>query len=235
MLFSYWTIRSLTYLILILFLSCSPLSKYSPKDWAWALPEIRAFEKLDQNNNYPNNAILFLGSSSIRLWKTLKADMKPHNVIQRGYGGAHFRDLIFFTERILSDHSLKMIVCFVANDISGSSDDESPRKVLRLYQYFINQVRSTYPKIPIIQISITPTQSRWYKWNQIRKLNGLIEEFCKKNENLFFLDTVPEFLDLNGKPKPELFVSDKLHLNEMGYSVWNKIIRSKIDELIPMK
>ena len=88
------------------------------------------FEKLDSQVNYPDDAILFIGSSSIRLWKTLDKDMEPYNVIQRGYGGANFRDVIYFTERILADHKLKMVVCFIANDISGSSDDGSPREVL---------------------------------------------------------------------------------------------------------
>ena len=94
------------------------------KDREWAFPEIEAFEKLDSQINYPDKSILFIGSSSIRLWTTLKDDMVPYNVIQRGYGGAHFRDIIYFTERILADHNLKMLVCFIANDISGSPDDE---------------------------------------------------------------------------------------------------------------
>ena len=67
------------------------------KDREWAFPEIEAFEKLDSQINYPDKSILFIGSSSIRLWTTLKDDMVPYNVIQRGYGGAHFRDIIYFT------------------------------------------------------------------------------------------------------------------------------------------
>lgn len=80
--FSYWFLSCTT----VLFISCSPLKKYDAKDRAWALPEIEAFEKLDASKDYPDDAILFIGSSSIRLWKTLEEDMEPFNVIQRGYG-----------------------------------------------------------------------------------------------------------------------------------------------------
>ena len=48
------------------------LKKYDAKDRAWALPEIEAFEKLDASKDYPDDVILFIGSSSIRLWKTLE-------------------------------------------------------------------------------------------------------------------------------------------------------------------
>jgi hypothetical protein len=117
------------------------LKKYDPKDRAWALPEINAFEHQNATTDYSEDAILFTGSSSIRLWKTLAEDMVPYPVIQRGYGGAHFRDIVFFTERILADHSLSMVVCFVANDISGSPKDESPKEVLSLFKLFVKKVR----------------------------------------------------------------------------------------------
>ena len=87
-------------LVLLIVSGCSPLKKYQPADRQWALPEIRAFEELDAVNDYDKEAILIIGSSSIRLWKTLAEDMAPFPVIQRGYGGAHFRDMVFFTDRI---------------------------------------------------------------------------------------------------------------------------------------
>ena len=215
----------------LLFISCSPLKKYDAKDRAWALPEIEAFEKLDETRVYPDDAILFIGSSSIRLWKTLEEDMKPFNVIQRGYGGAHFRDMVFFTERILADHKLSMVVCFVANDISGSSRDGTPKEVLGLFKLFVKQVREKHPTIPILQIAVTPTKSRWKYWDKINQVNNLIKAYYEKRENLYFVNTVPAYLDKDGQPKPEWFVSDQLHLNTEGYEVWNGLIKSEIERV----
>ena len=225
--FSFWFLSCTT----VLFISCSPLKKYDAKDRAWALPEIEAFEKLDETRVYPDDAILFIGSSSIRLWKTLEEDMKPFNVIQRGYGGAHFRDMVFYTERILADHKLSMVVCFVANDISGSSRDGTPKEVLGLFKLFVKQVREKHPTIPILQIAVTPTKSRWKYWDKINQVNNLIKAYCEKRENLYFVNTVPAYLDKDGQPKPEWFVSDQLHLNTEGYEVWNGLIKSEIERV----
>jgi hypothetical protein len=213
------------------FISCSPLKKYNPGDRSWALREISTFEKRDKSTNYPEGAILFIGSSSIRLWKTLKEDMAPFPVIQRGYGGAHFRDMVFFTDRILADHNLSMVVCFVANDISGSPKDGSPKEVLKLFKLFVKQVRDEHPEIPILQIAVTPTISRWKYWKDIKKLNKLIDSYCKNTENLHFIDTVPTFLNADGQPKSELFVKDQLHLNTKGYEAWNSMIKSEIERI----
>lgn len=221
---------SLLFLLNVFLFSCGSLKKYPAKDRAWALPEIEAFEKLDAASDYPANSILFVGSSSIRLWKTLKQDMEPYPIIQRGYGGAHFRDLIFFTERILSDHQIQMLVCFVANDISGSPQDERPKQVLKLFKFFVKQVREKHPQIPILQIAITPTKSRWGKWSEIDKVNQLFKTYCEKTKNVYFVNTVPAFLDEKGMPKPEWFVSDQLHLNKKGYGVWSSLIRTAIEE-----
>ena len=218
-------------IVWLLLISCSPLKDYNVKDRKWAFPEIEAFERLDKTQSYAEDAILFIGSSSIRLWETLTEDMKPYPVIQRGYGGAHFRDMVFFTDRIMSDHQLSMVVCFVANDISGSEQDGTPQEVLKLFKHFIKQVRVKYPTIPIMQIAITPTKSRWSLWPEIDKVNALMKGYCEKTDNLYFIDTVPEFLDEKGQPKTQWFIKDQLHLNEKGYEVWNRIIKREIEKV----
>ena len=221
--------------IMFLFLySCSPLRNYPEADRAWAIPEIEAFERLDKTVTYPENSLLFVGSSSIRLWKTLAEDMAPYPVIQRGYGGAHFRDLVFYTDRILADHALQMVVCFIANDISGSPKDSSPKEVLQLFKVFVNQIREKHPDLPILQIAVTPTPSRWRLWNEIRQVNSLLEDYCASQKNLYFIDTVPRFLDEKGQPKPEWFVKDQLHLNATGYTEWNAIIKAEVERVLSL-
>ena len=154
--------------------------------------------------------------------------MQPYPVIQRGYGGAHFRDLVFFTDRILADHKLSMVVCFVANDISGSPQDGTPKEILRLFKLFVRQVREKHPQIPLLQIAITPTKSRWKYWDKINQVNTLIQAYCNKTENLYFINTVPTFLTETRGPKPEWFIKDQLHLNTKGYEVWSKLIKDEI-------
>lgn len=222
-------------LILLLLSGCSPLKQYGENTYAWALPEIEKFKTLDAVTTYTPGSILFLGSSSIRLWDSLEEDMAPIPVIQRGYGGAHFRDLIFFIDTILNQHDLSMVVCFVANDISQSKSDESTEKILKNFDYVMRRIRKKHPAIPIVQLSITPTESRWHLWPQINDLNAGLKTYCESHDNTYFLETTPHFLNTEGFPKKELFRKDKLHLNKAGYALWKTLIKPELERILAVQ
>ena len=211
--------------------SCSLQKRYSPESYAWALPEIKAFERLNVQP-IPKNGLLFIGSSSIRLWKTLAQDMAPYPVVQRGYGGAHLRDAIFFSQALLGNGQPAMIIGFIANDIKGVPEDERPQRVKRLFKYFVKQVRKRYPKTPFLWVEITPTQSRWAQWKAIQKVNQKIKDYCEKKANLYFVETATAFLTAEGLPRTELFVEDQLHLNQQGYALWSRLIKQEIEWLL---
>lgn len=221
--------------IFLLLSGCSPLKQYDEKTYAWALPEIEKFKQLDDSTTYAPGSILFMGSSSIRLWKTLVEDMAPLPIIQRGYGGAHFRDLIFFVDTILNQHDLSMVVCFVANDISQSKADESTEKILKNFDYVVRRIRKKHPAIPIVQLSITPTESRWHLWPQINTLNASLKAYCETHKNIYFLETTPHFLNAAGEPKNELFRKDKLHLNKAGYALWKSLIKPEVERILAVQ
>ncbi len=53
--------------------------------------DIRAFERRDATNPPPQGAILFIGSSSIRMWEALEKDFAGLRVINRGFGDPRLR------------------------------------------------------------------------------------------------------------------------------------------------
>ena len=118
------------FLILLFFIACSPVKKYQdlPEVKAWE-NDIHKFEQLDKSEKYSEDAILFAGSSSIRLWTTLETDMAPYPVIQRGYGGAKLSDFAVYADRIFAPHPCRAIVIFIANDITGSDQIRVRRKL----------------------------------------------------------------------------------------------------------
>ena len=145
--------RKYIILFVLLFYSCSPIKKY--KNTASVFEkEILNLEKLDSIKQATKEDLLFIGSSSVRLWDEIKRDMSPYNAIKRGYGGAHYYDLIHFIERLVVNHSPKAILIFVANDITGSEDvfksraDLSPEEVKRLFEYCFNLIRKIHKDIP---------------------------------------------------------------------------------------
>ena len=217
---------ALTFLFLLA--QCSPLKQYPKSSYAWTSPEIEDFKALNKIDA-PDNALLFLGSSSIRLWATLAQDMAPYPVIQRGYGGAHLRDAIFYTEALLGEYQPARIIGFIANDIKGDPQDESPAKVKRLFKFFLKQIRKRHPETPFLWVEITPTKSRWAQWEDIQKVNQKIKVYCDKTPKVYFVETAEAFLTKEGLPRTELFVADQLHLNPQGYALWSSIIRKEIE------
>ena len=220
-------------LIALIFLSCNPLDKYRnlPEVISWE-NEILKFEQLDKTESYPSESIIFAGSSSIRLWSSLKEDMAPYPVIQRGYGGAKLSDFAVYAGRIFDPHECRAIVIFVANDITGSENDKSPEEVLRLYKNIVKTIRHKHKYAPVFWIAITPTSSRWKAWTDIQQANNLIREYSEKNKNLYFIKTEYAFLGPDGKPKDELFRDDLLHLNAQGYDVWKGIVKKELDSVL---
>ena len=232
--------KKLFYLVLIVLYSCSPLKKYNSTSQKWEV-DIAKLENLDNNEKYSENALLFIGSSSIRGWKSIKKDMAPYETIKRGYGGAHYSDIIHFSKRLVKNHKPKAILIFVANDIKGNNkndlysknlSDRNPFEVKRLFKFTVSQIRSIHKEIPIIAIETTPTPSRWSAWDKISKANDLIKNFCRSKSNLHFIQTRGEFIGKNGLPIENFFVKDMLHLNETGYSLWSRIIKANLKTIL---
>lgn len=223
------------FLLIISFvlLSCSPVRKYQdlPEVRSWD-KDIQKFEQLDKSERYQDDAILFAGSSSIRLWNTLEKDMFPYNIIQRGYGGAKLSDFAVYANRIFSPHNCQAIVIFIANDIIGTTQDKTPKEVAALFRNALKTIRKSHPSTPVFWIAVTPTPSRWKVWPEIQKANELIRNICEQKKNTYFIKTDFAFLDENGKPQDELFRDDKLHLTEKGYAVWTQIIKKELDKVL---
>ena len=180
------------------------------------------------------NAVLFAGSSSIRLWSSLEKDMAPYPVIQRGFGGSKLSDLAVYASRIVDPHPCSAIVLFVANDITGSDQDKSPQEVAALFRIILKTIRKTHPETPVFWIAVTPTAARWSVWDKIQEVNNRISDFCDKTDNTWFIRTDFAFLDGNGKPRTELFIEDKLHLNQQGYAAWTLIVKKELEKVVPV-
>ncbi len=191
--------------------------------------DILKFEQLDSTETYAPDALLFVGSSSIRMWNSIAADMAPYNVIQRGFGGSKLSDLVVYTRRIVSPHSCSAVILFVANDIVGNKDDKHPEEVAALFKQVVDTIRQSHPQTPVFWIETTATPSRWHVWEQASKANELIRQSCNRSSNTYFIKTRDLFLNKEGLPDSSLFVKDMLHLNEKGYEVWREIIKKEVE------
>ena len=187
--------------------------------------QIGDFLKWDSKNSVPDDAILFVGSSSIVSWAThdFFPDMK---VINRGFGGSHISDVNFFADSIVLPYKPKVIVFYAGdNDIAGQ---KSPQLVLEDYRRFVKLVRAELPKTPVIFIAIKPSIARWSLWDAMNQANCMINDFSSLDDKLFFVDISVGLLDATGKPDKKLFLKDGLHLSEAGYKTWTRMVKPVI-------
>ncbi len=196
--------------------------------WEQWRGEIEGLKARDTEEEHPDEAVLFIGSSSIRLWGSIEADMAPYHPIQRGYGGARFSDLAVFAEDLIAAHRFRGVVVFVANDVTGRDDDPEAGQVAQWFRMVAEVALRHQPEAMVFCVEVTPTPSRWHAWHAIREVNTALRAVCEGDPRLHYVATASRFLDGQGEPRAEYFVSDRLHLNESGYAVWAELIRSEL-------
>jgi lysophospholipase L1-like esterase len=177
--------------------------------------EITAFEKQDQEKMPPGNGVVFVGSSTIRLWKLDRSFPELH-ALNRGFGGSQLADSVHFAPRIVFKYRPRLVVLYAGdNDLAGR---KTPEQVFADFQTFATLIHKDLPKTKLIYLSIKPSVKRWNIWDKGQKANALIEAYCKEDPRRVFVDIAPAILGDDHKPRPDLFIADGLHLNEKGYA-----------------
>lgn len=199
----------------LLFSADSP----APNKWEKA---IKAFEEEDAKQLPQPGGVLFLGSSSIRLWD-LGNSFPDVKAVNRGFGGSQIADSVQFAERIVVPHQPRLVVFYAGdNDIAAG---KSAEQVATDFKALVGRIHAKLPKTRIAFIAIKPCPSRWKFYETQKQANKLVEEFTKTDSRLAYIDVVRPMLNAEGKPREELFRKDNLHLNDEGYKVWNEIVK----------
>jgi hypothetical protein len=187
----------------------------------------------DREETHPAEALLFLGSSSIRRWgDEIQADMAPWHPINRGYGGAKFADLVVLAESLMKPHQFKGLLIFVGNDVTGKDTDATPEQVADWFRQIAKGAHSHQPEAAVFCIEITPTESRWPAWPAIQQVNAALKEVCAEDPRRHFIPTASAFLGAEGTPNAELFVGDKLHLSRVGYEAWSGLLKTSLEQVL---
>jgi lysophospholipase L1-like esterase len=185
--------------------------------------EIQAFEVSDKTNAPSLGGIVFVGSSSIRLWKTLNQDFPGHPVLNRGFGGSEIMDSIYFADRIIIPYRPRLVVLYAgANDINAGKAAE---QVFGDFCALVAKIHAVLPQTRIAFISIAGNPARWAQVDRVREANRRIERYCATDLRLVFIDVFSHMLGPDGLPRPDLFVEDRLHLNEKGYAIWRELVK----------
>lgn len=185
--------------------------------------EIQAFKKADEKNPPEKGAILFVGSSSFKLWKNIEDYFPGYKVINRGFGGSGLNDVILYEDDIISHYKPKQVVIYCGeNDIAAGNITATD--VLQRFMELFNMVRKDLPGVPFAFVSIKPSPSREKFMPVIEDANIMIRQFLSSYPETVYIDVYHPMLDKDGKPRKELFLEDDLHMNEKGYAIWRDAI-----------
>lgn len=186
---------------------------------------IQAFEADARESPPPPGVVIFVGSSSIRLWDSLERDMAPLPVLNRGFGGSQVSHLVAFADRIVTPYAPSAVVVYSgANDLDASTG-KTAQIVIDDYRAFVAIVHEAHPGVPVYLLSIKPTKLRFSRWPLGLEVNRALEAWAREDPQLIYVDVATAMLDAEGKPRDELFVFDGLHLNDAGYALWTSILR----------
>jgi lysophospholipase L1-like esterase len=201
-----------------------PAAVPGPWDDAFA-----AFAAADREAPPPEGGVLFVGSSSIRMWPDLETSFKAKPVvIKRGFGGSKLSDCVQNLGRLVTRYRPGTVLVYAGdNDLAAGS---TPDEVLRRFTAFVEGVRRELPRTRIEYISIKPSPARRALQARIEDTNALIRQYVEAHPDLAYIDVYTPMLDESGRPRRELFLPDRLHLNAAGYALWKSIIAPYVQQ-----
>lgn len=187
--------------------------------------EISAIEK--RLKDAPKGGVLFLGSSSIRLWD-LEKSFPCKSYLNAGFGGSEIRDSTHFVPRLVTPLAPKTIVFYAGdNDIANGRNAD---QLAADFRAFCEAVHKDLPKCRVLYIPVKPSIARWAKFEEQKKANALIEKQCRSNDRHGYIDIVPAMIGPDGKPVADLYVKDGLHLSPAGYEKWTPLVKAALEK-----
>lgn len=198
-----------------------PLSAQDKADNKWE-DAIQTFEKYDQHNAIEPGGNLFVGSSTITRWKDISNYFPDHRVINRGFGGSQFSDLLLFVDRIIVPYKPSKVFVYEGdNDIASGKE---PEDIVRQAKELNELIKKKLPKTEVIFLSAKPSITRWNLKESYETYNSLLRAYATKTRKTRYADIWTPLLDSQGNLRPEVYADDKLHLNAKGYRALQPVI-----------
>jgi len=191
--------------------------------------EIRAFKHQDSLSFPKPGGILFIGSSSIRLWGDLEQRFPNAPIIKRGVGGSQLWQFVdYYTPYILFPYQPRKIFIYAGeNDIAAGKSGETVADEFTKLWIMINQ---KLPSAEIYFMAIKPSPSRAKYFDEVIKANTLIKAYLGDKPKSHFIDVATSiYKDGTTVPDSSLFKADYLHLNSKGYDKWQKVLQPYVN------
>jgi len=187
--------------------------------------EIQQFKNQDKIHPPLPDPILFAGSSSFRKWTDVNSYFPGYPILNRGFGGSTFPDLIRYANEIIIPYHPKQVVIYCGDNDLASSDAITADSVFERFRVLFEIIRKNLPGENIVYVSIKPSPSRARLKEKMEQANLLIQTYLSINTQTSFVDVYHKMLNSDGSMKTEIYEADSLHMNAKGYAIWQKAIQ----------
>jgi hypothetical protein len=209
---------------LIVFASANQAQNFDPSRWEETMA---AFDTRDASNPPPEGAIVLTGSSSIARWNNkAAAALAPLTVIPRGFGGSVMGDALYHLDRVALRYKPRAILIYEGDNDTNASIPKAT--ILDQLQQIVDRVHEELPDTRIYVLAVKPSISRWAVWDAAQSVNAGYQALAEADPLVIYVDTATPFLKADGNVMDDIFVSDNLHLNDMGNLIWGSVIRAAL-------
>ncbi len=209
--------------VLVFFMLTTGLFAQTVQPAFW--DEIQSFKKQDSINFPAKNQILFVGSSSLRMWTDIRNYFPGYKIINRGFGGSSLQDVIRYADDIILPYKPNQIFIYCGENDLAAFDTVTAQLVFMRFKELFALIRKNLPQTPILFISIKPSPSRKNLMSKMVATNEMIKKFLKKKSKTGFVDVYHKMLKADGTPMDDIFKEDKLHMTAKGHAIWQKAIK----------
>lgn len=192
---------------------------------------IEGFRRFDARNTLAKDPILFVGSSSMVFWETANS-FPEYPIINRGFGGASLPEVIHYYDDVIKKHNPSMILVYCDIDVENG---KSPELAVNAFKELVNRIEQDFPTAPVLLLSMKPTLIDDILGKDVRKnkliTNQQLMEYAQSKETLNYVDITSSMIDKKGRLKDDIFIGDGMHLNPLGYELWDPIMKREIDNI----
>ena len=127
-----------------------------PERWE---ESIQKFEKQDSLNPVEPGANLFVGSSSVAIWQDIADYFPDHQVLNRGFGGSQFSDLLYYVDRVVYPYKPAKIFIYEGDNDLAAGD--TPKQIMKEAKKLRKMIKKELGNTPVVFISPKPSMARW--------------------------------------------------------------------------
>ena len=189
---------------------------------------IQKFEQADQANPVTTNPILFVGSSSIAIWQDIAEYFPGKNILNRGFGGSNFEDLLYYADRVIYPYKPSKV--FVYEGDNDIAQGESPKKTLQRAKELRKKIAQALGDTPVVFIAAKPSVARWEMKEDFLAFNRKLKAYAEKTDHTEYADVWTPAIGEDGKVVSHIFQGDSLHMNAEGYKIWQQVLAPYVNQ-----